>query len=71
LWEVYGRKIAGTAFNAYSPALRSKQGSWNDQTLNAFLEDCDRFAHGTTMAYPGISSPETRQIVIEYLKALK
>lgn len=71
LWGVYGRKIAGTAFSTYSPTLRSKQGSWNDEALDAFLEDCERFAQGTAMAYPGISNPAIRKVVIEYLKALK
>jgi cytochrome c2 len=70
LWGIYGRKIAGTAFS-YSPALRGKPGSWNDKALDAFLEDSDRFAPGTTMAYPGISSPAIRKVVIEYLKTLK
>jgi cytochrome c2 len=71
LWGIYGRKIASTAFSAYSPALRSKPGSWNAETLDAFLEDTTRFAPGTTMTYPGISSPTIRKVVIEYLKALK
>jgi cytochrome c2 len=71
LWGIYGRKIASTAFSAYSPALRSKPGSWNAETLDAFLEDTNRFVPGTTMAYPGISSPTIRKVVIEYLKALK
>ena len=71
LWGIYGRKIAGTTFSAYSQALQSKSGPWNDKTLDAFLEDTKRFAPGTTMAYPGISSPAIRKVVIEYLKALK
>jgi cytochrome c2 len=71
LWGIYGRKIAGTEFSAYSPALRRKPDSWNDEALDAFLEDSNRFAPGTTMAYPGISSPAIRKVVIEYLKALK
>lgn len=71
LWAVFGRPMAGTSFGMYSPALRSKGGTWNDATLDAFLEGPDRFAQGTTMTYPGISSPEIRQAAIEYLKALK
>jgi cytochrome c len=63
--------MAGTSFSAYSPALRSKGGTWNDATLDAFLEGPDLFAQGTTMTYPGISSPEIRKAAIEYLKALK
>ena len=61
LWGIYDRKIAGTTFSAYSPALRSKPGPWNDKALDAFLEDTNRFAPGTTMAYPGISKPGDSQ----------
>ena len=71
LWGVYGRPIAGTSFSAYSPALRSKGCTWSDAALDALLGGSDGFAPGTTMTYPGISSPEVRKAVIEYLKALK
>ncbi|MFT4788231.1 MAG: cytochrome c2 [Paraglaciecola sp.] len=70
LWAVFDRKIAGTDFDRYSPALRSKKGNWNEQNLNLWLEDSNSFANGTSMAYPGISHPAIRKAVIDYLKAL-
>ena len=71
LWGVFDRKIAGSSFSHYSPALRSKQGHWNEETLNLWLEDSNRFAEGTSMAYPGIANPAIRKAVIDYLKALQ
>jgi cytochrome c2 len=71
LWAVFDRKIAGSRFRHYSPALRSKKGHWNEGNLNLWLEDSNRFAKGTSMAYPGISNPAIRKAVIDYLKALQ
>lgn len=71
LWGVYERKIAGSSFERYSLALQSKQGNWNEENLNSFLEDSNSYADGTSMAYPGISNPKVRNAVIDYLKVLQ
>jgi cytochrome c2 len=71
LWAVYGRKIAGSSFERYSSALRAKQGNWDEQNLNSWLEDSNSFANGTSMVYPGISNPKVRKVVIDYIKALQ
>jgi cytochrome c2 len=71
LWAVYKRKIAGSSFDRYSSALRAKQGSWDEQNLNSWLEDTNGFADGTSMVYPGISNPKVRKAVIDYITALQ
>jgi cytochrome c2 len=71
LWGVYNRKIAGGSFERYSSALRAKQGNWDEQNLNNWLEDSNSFANGTSMVYPGISNPKVRKAVINYLKVLQ
>jgi cytochrome c2 len=67
---VFGRQIAGTEFEGYSPSLIERPGTWNEETLDAFLMDPDAFAEGTPMAVPGIPNPEVRSSVIRYLKSL-
>jgi len=71
LWGVVGRKIGAGDFRGYSSALKNHAGVWDDESLESFLEDPSTFAPGTTMVYPGISDPEVRQAMIEYLKALR
>ena len=66
---VAGRKIASTDFD-YSEALLSRQGNWDDATLDAFLKDPQAFAPGGKMV---ISVPDeaTRRAVVAYLKTRK
>lgn len=52
---VVGRRIAGTTFDGYSPALAGHGGVWNADTLEAFLNDPEGFAPGTVMPDPGLS----------------
>ena len=71
LWGIFGRRIGGTDFAAYSEALRGMAGRWNEETLDAFLSDVQGFSEGSTMSYPGISDAEIRAAVIRYLQALQ
>ena len=65
---VYGRRAGSGAFGGYSDALRATAAVWDDQTLDAFLADPQRFAPGTTMVSPGIGSPADREALIFYIK---
>lgn len=71
LWGIFGRRIAGTDFAAYSDALRGRAGRWNEETLDAFLSDVQGFSEGSTMSFPGIGDAEIRAAVIQYLQALR
>lgn len=54
----------------YSPALvaRGEQGmSWDEETLDAFLEAPQASVAGTIMGYPGMSSADDRAALIAYL----
>ena len=66
---VVGADIASKDF-AYSEALKSKEGSWTDEHLDAFLASPKAFAAGTKMAFPGLKKPEERAAVISYLRTL-
>lgn len=71
LWGVFGRRIAGTDFAAYSDALRRRSGRWNESTLDAFLADVQGFSAGSTMGFSGIPDGQVRSAVIVYLQALR
>nr|MCU0922965.1 PQQ-dependent sugar dehydrogenase [Burkholderiaceae bacterium] len=68
---ILGRQVAGLPGFAYSSALRNKGGTWTEANLDAYLASPQTFAPGTTMAFAGISEPQERRLVIEYLKSLK
>src|SRR5437588_1675860 len=67
---VVGRK-GGTepGFN-YSPALKSANVTWNDETLDKFLQGPGNFVHGTRM-FLNVPNATDRQNVIAYLGTLK
>lgn len=66
---VVGADIASKDY-AYSDALKSKEGTWTYQNLDAFLAAPKGWAPGTKMAFPGLKKPEERAAVIAYLRSL-
>jgi cytochrome c len=70
LWGVLGRQIASVSDFSYSNALKSKEGIWDYDRLNAFLSDPKAWAPGTKMTFVGLKKPEDRAAVILYLRSL-
>ena len=70
LYNIVGRKIASTSGFNYSAALKSKNGSWDFETLNTWLTKPSSFAPGTAMTFAGISNDKQRADVIAYLDTL-
>jgi cytochrome c len=70
LWGVLGRDIASHEGFSYSPALAEKEGTWDYETLDAYLADPRNWAPGTKMAFAGVKKPEDRADVIAYLRSL-
>ena len=70
LANLFGRK-AGTVpnFQRYSDALQRSGVIWNEQTLDAWLKEPEKFIPGNDMAFPGIKDDATRRNLIAYLKA--
>lgn len=66
---VYGRK-AGTAegFRRYSAALKESGLVWNEETLDAFLEDPQALVPGNRMTFAGIRDPRARADLVAFLK---
>lgn len=66
---VAGGPVAAKPF-AYSPALKSKGGTWTDANLDAYLKAPSAFVPGTKMMI-SVPSAESRTAIIGYLKTLK
>ena len=70
LYNVVGRKIASTPGYNYSSALKSKNGTWDFNTLNTWLNKPSAYAPGTMMTFAGLSNDKQRADVIAYLDTL-
>jgi cytochrome c len=69
LSAIFNRK-AGTlpSFHRYSPAMKSADVAWNDQTLDEWLKDPQHLIPGNTMTFPGIKDPRQRADLLAFLK---
>ena len=68
LWGVMGESVAARAF-PFSDALKSHGGTWDWETMSAWLANPKKFAPGTKMTFAGLSKPEDRANVMAYLNA--
>ncbi len=71
--NLYG--VMGTGVGAhrpdfnYSEALRGKGGTWDWDTMSAWIASPRNFAPGTRMTFAGISDPQARANLLAYLNA--
>lgn len=67
LWDRKAGAVEG--FARYSPALKSADVVWNEETLNAWLADPKALVPGNTMTFPGIKDAKARAGLIAFLKS--
>lgn len=67
---IHGAKAGSAKGYAYSAALQASGLTWDDATLDRFLETPMATVPGTKMVYPGLKDPAKRAEVIAYLKTL-
>lgn len=67
LYGTMGKAIAGHAGFAYSSALADKGGEWTWEAMDAWLTSPRGFANGTKMSFAGLSKPEDRANVMEFM----
>jgi cytochrome c2 len=69
--DLYGLLDRGVAsaenYAAYTPALKSLGGEWNEQRLHEFLRDPQGVVPGTSMVCSGIADDRQRAELIDYL----
>ena len=70
LYGVVGGPHGHMAGFAYSAALKGKDGPWTFDELNAWLKKPSAYAPGTKMSFAGLSDPQARANVIDYLRTL-
>ena len=68
---VFGRKAGSAPGYEYSEAMKNSGHTWDETTLDKYLTDPRIDVPGTKMTFAGISDPERRKQVIDYLKTLK
>jgi cytochrome c len=66
---VFGRTSGSVPGYTYSAALKNAHLTWDEQTLDKFLQNPGGLVHGTKM-FATVPEPDTRQRVIAYLKSL-
>jgi len=67
---IVGKGVAAGSF-AYSDGLKGKGGTWDEATLNAWLESPSKFAPGNKMTFAGLTDAQERANIVEYLKTAK
>jgi len=68
---IVGTKAGDVAGFSFSPALKGSGLTWDDATLDKWLENPMKLVPGTRMTYSGQTDPAKRKAIIEYLKTLK
>lgn len=66
---LWGRK-AGTVegFTRYSPAIKNAGVTWDDRSMDAWLENPGHFIPGNRMTFPGIKDKAARADLVAYLR---
>jgi cytochrome c len=68
LYGIIGRPVAqGSARFGYTAALESIGGSWTPERMDAWIENPQRVAPGTSMIFAGIPNGVDRADLIAYL----
>ena len=67
---VFGAKAGHVGSFDYSDAMESSGLTWNEATLNRYLENPQGVVPGTSMSYNGLKNAQQRKAVIDYLKTL-
>ncbi len=70
LFGVYGRSTGSGEDFTYSAAMRDADIVWNDETLDAFIENPQSYIPGNRMAFAGQKDAQKRAEIIAYLKTL-
>lgn len=65
---LFGRKAGTLDGFAYSNAMKDYGLTWDEATLDAYLESPRKVVKGTKMAFAGLRNAEERAALIEYLK---
>ncbi|MCW1382354.1 c-type cytochrome [Novosphingobium sp. KCTC 2891] len=71
LFGIVGTKAGDVPGYSFSPALKASGLTWDDATLDKWLENPMKLVPGTRMTYAGQADAAKRKEIIDYLKTLK
>jgi cytochrome c len=69
LWNAVNAPRGHTAGFAYSNQLKSKEGDWTYESLNAWLANPKQYVPGNKMAFAGLPKANERADVIAFLRS--
>ena len=69
LYGVMGNPVAAHPGFAFTGALKDKGGTWDWDTMSAWLTSPKKFAPGTKMTFAGLSNPQDRANVMAFLNS--
>lgn len=69
LGGLFGRKSGTVAGFSYSDANKNKGVTWNESSLEIYLQDPKKFIPGTKMVFAGLKKAGDRADLIAYLKS--
>ena len=67
---VFGRAAAAVEGFSYSQAMKDSGVTWDEESLNKYLENPKDFVKGTKMIFAGLKKEEDRADVIAYLQSV-
>ena len=70
LWNIVNRPRASEAGFNYSAGMKSKGGNWSFDELYKFLANPRGYIPGTAMTFAGLTRPEQRADLIDFLHTL-
>ena len=65
---IFGRKAASLDDFRYSTAMKHSNVTWDEHTLDAFIEDPQAFIPGNRMPFDGLKDKQDRDDLLAYLK---
>ncbi|KZC12319.1 PREDICTED: cytochrome c iso-1/iso-2-like [Dufourea novaeangliae] len=71
LYGIVGKTCGTTPGFKYTDSMKSKGITWDEHTLDEYLEYPMKYIPGTRMVFNGIKKPEARKDIIAYLSTLK
>jgi cytochrome c len=71
LFGLVGRKTGSVPGFHYSPANQNANLTWDDATLNKYLQSPRTVIPGTTMTYGGLKDDTKRSDLIAYLATVR
>jgi cytochrome c len=65
---LFGRRAGAVPGFEYSAAMKKSKITWNEKTLDRFLQNPAKMVPGTAMTYAGVPDAKDRRDLIAYLK---